>query len=88
MENNFPIQVTKFYKEVWHLYGWKKFLEGRGYETIVVVQEKLGHAVNALFRNLSAKEEKEMEGGKLVIRDCFLMKAKNFVALKEVDQWK
>lgn len=88
MEANFCIRVTNFLSNARQLKSWKEFLEGKGFETIIVTKEWGKNIHYALYRNLSLKEEKEIATGEYVIVDESLKKAKNGIALKESERWK
>ena len=88
MEATYPLRVTNWFCNKNDLMSWKKFLEGKGYDTLVVFRTLKKASLYALYRNLSFKEEKEIEAGEWVIRDESLKKAKLGVVLKESERWK
>jgi len=87
-EVNFPLRVTNWFCNKNQLMSWKKFLEDKGYETLVVFRTLKKANLYALYRNLSFKEEKEIEKGIWVVRSESLMKAKNGIPIKESERWK
>lgn len=82
MATVFPIQVTKFLENRFALREWEIFLENKGYETSVREVYKKYKERNivfyALYRNLSAKERKELDSGMFKIRDSFLTRDRLF----------
>jgi hypothetical protein len=87
-EVNFPLRVTNWFCNKNQLMSWKKFLEDKGYETLVVFRTLKKANLYALYRNLSFKEEKEIESGDYVIMDESLKRAKLGVIIKEIERWK
>ena len=87
-EVNFPLRVTNWFCNKNQLMSWKKFLEDKGYETLVVFRTLKKANLYALYRNLSFKEEKEIESGDYVIMDESLKRAKLGVIIKESERWK
>ena len=87
-EVNFPIRITNWFCNKNQLMSWKKFLEDKGYETLVVFRTLKKANLYALYRNLSFKEEKEIESGDYVIMDESLKRAKLGVIIKEIERWK
>jgi hypothetical protein len=82
MATVFPVQVTKFLENRFALREWEIFLENKGYETSVREVHKKYKGRNivfyALYRNLSAKERKELDSGMFKIRDSFLTRDRLF----------
>lgn len=78
----FPIQVTKWVYGKWELKSWEKHFEDIGVETLRI-QRYIGNEANkyigyTLLRELTDKEKKEIESGKLFINDGFLQYSKDY----------
>ena len=84
----YEIRTTKWFKNTFSLMKWKEFLEGKGYQTIVIVRLQKGKPVYALYWNLSDKEKKEIEEGKYILKNESLMKAFDNRIMEEKDRWR